>query len=64
MKEVNMLIKERDELQKWIVKFNNETKIHYEHGQKQLFFLCKTTKQIYSVRKFIFLRNCIYIFKL
>lgn len=65
MKEVNILIKERDELLKWSVKFNNENKNYYEYGQKQLFFLCETTKQAYSVRKSTFLQNVInIIFKL
>lgn len=60
MKEVNMLIKDRDELQKWSDDFNNKTKNHSKCGQKQLFLLCKTTKQVYSVRKSKLQRNVIY----
>lgn len=60
MKEVNMLIKERDKLQKWSDQFNNKTKNHSEYGQKQLFLLCKTTKRAYSVRKTKFQRNVVY----
>lgn len=53
-REVNMLIKDRDELQKLSVHHSNGIKNQYEYGQKQLFILCKTTKKAYSVRKSMF----------
>lgn len=48
--EVNMLTKKKNELQKYLNKFNKKIENNTMLGQKQLSLLCAITKRIQTVR--------------
>lgn len=53
LKEVNELIKERQQLQEGLKKFDKKVANYSECGEKHLSLLCKSTKPIHNVRKLI-----------
>lgn len=50
-KELNELIKKRQELQEGLKKFSKKVANNSECGEKHLSLLCKITKPIHNVRK-------------